>query len=149
MDKEKIKESIVIAAKNTHRKYRNFQGVIIFGSFLTEKENPSDIDLIPVLEKYDGSWHFHWISETGHEYDNDYYEYKKIENKFCSYFKDFSKGYDTVLKTAEKNGLIHIESLVTLDDLVMLKKELCRYGAIPKNFIGNEKASRIIYDLYK
>ena len=56
-----------------------------------------------------------------------------------------ARGYDTVIKTLYKrNGLIHIESLVALDDPMLLKDELLRYEADPGNFIGMPHTKRIL-----
>lgn len=146
MNKEKLRETLELAVKETHKKYPNFQGVIPFGSFAREEENPADIDLIPVLKKYGGDWRFRPVSEGESEFDEDYYAYRDVQTYFASYFADFAKGYNVIVKTGKINGLIHIESLVALDNLPLLKRYVILYAAKPKEFIGTEEAARIIAD---
>src|SRR3989344_8583160 len=108
MDKIKVKETLEIAVRNTCEKYTNFQGVYIFGSFATEKENPNDLDLIPVLKEYDDSWNLMPSGEDEPIYSDEYYKYKEIENFFASHFA-LPKGYEVILKAKfKRNALIHI-----------------------------------------
>lgn len=51
MDKHKTRLILEEAVKKTNLKFPTFQGVVIFGSFLTN-ENPSDLDILLVMERY-------------------------------------------------------------------------------------------------
>lgn len=149
MNKIEIRKMMELAASNTHERYNNFQGVIPFGSFVkAEIKNPVDIDLIPVLETYRGCWRFSTDDEGYH--DIYYSEYKRMEEFFGAHFTEFAQGYGGLFKTCRnKNGLFHVESLVALDNLPLLKDHLGYYGAKPENFIGTEEAARIIKGFYK
>lgn len=149
MDKTKMRETLEHAVRETHKRYPNFQGVIPFGSFFTDKENPTDIDLIPVLKKYCGDWRFRPVWEDMPEFDEDYYVYEDVESYFASYFADFAEGYNVIVKKGKTNGLIHIESLVALDNIPLLKMYVILYSAKPKEFIGTEEAARIIKGFYR
>lgn len=149
MDKDKVNKTLRLAVSETNRKYPLFQGVVIFGSFVTEKPDPSDVDLISVLETYGGSWTFETDDEG--EYDDDYYEfYKPMEEFFGAFFLDLARGCDAIIKTAQKRkALLHIESLVALDDPPKFRERLQIYPAKPENFVGIEKAARVILDFYR
>ena len=147
MDKSKVREELETAVKNTHEKYDNFQGVCVFGSFVTDKENPTDLDLVPVLREYGGNWDFSPVSESGYEDEHpDYKLWEEIEAFFASHFS--AESYEAVFKTSRKTGLIHLESLVALDNPALLKSELERYGAKPENFIGTEEAGTKIREIF-
>lgn len=148
MDKTGLSERLKIAVTNTHGKYHNFQGIVLFGSFVKpEVEHPGDVDFIPVLGSYEGCWEFSTDDEG--DYDAFYRGYKKMEAFFGTHFTEFAKGRDAIFKTyRKKDGLFHVESLVALDNLPELKKGLDSYGAKPENFIGTGKAARTILNFY-
>lgn len=151
IDRPKMRETLESAVKNTHAQYPNFQGVIIFGSFVNDKEKSSDIDLIPVLKTYNGCWYFRPICEGENEFEEDYYGYEKMQKAFGEYFKDSVSGNRHVFKTMRNmKGLIHIGAgLVALDDMKYLKEKLEHHGARPENFIGTEEAARAINKFYR
>ena len=149
MDKIKVKETLEIAVRTTCEKYINFQGVYIFGSFVTEKENPNDLDLIPVLKEYDDSWNLMPIHEEEPIYSDEYYKYKEIENFFASHFA-LPKEYEAILKTNLKRmALIHIERIIALDVPHMLVDYMKFYKLKPEQFIGNPEAAKILKALYE
>lgn len=147
MDKQKIRETLEHAVRETHKKYPNFQGVVLFGSFVKGKKDPFDVDLVPVLETYKGSWTF--CTDDEGDYDEFYDEYEEMRDFFGDHFKQFAEGYESLFRTYTKKGLLHIESLVVLDNLPRLKERLDHYHTGPGNFIGTEKAAGIIADFYK
>ena len=49
MDKEKVRQDLEFAVKDTMEHYRQFQGIIIHGSF-PEKPDPFDVDIILVMD---------------------------------------------------------------------------------------------------
>src|SRR3989344_1952869 len=155
MEKDEVKKTLEVAVQNTHLKFPVFQGVVIFGSFVTSKQNPSDLDLVPVLQTYDDDWAFAPFSEGEPEWGEEYYSYKEIEKFFCSHFSELARayGYQAIMRTMQndnehKKALIHIESLVALDDLKQLKERLDYYSAKPENFIGTELAAQTMLRYY-
>jgi hypothetical protein len=147
MNKFQVQEQLETAVRNTHAKYEVFQGVVVFGSFPTDKPDPTDLDLVPVMREYGGNWDFSPVSEGDPEDDHpDYRLWEEIEAFFASHFS--AQGYDAVIKTSRKKGLIHMESLVALDDPSLLKSELERYSAKPEDFVGTEEAARMIRELF-
>lgn len=150
MDKTGLRQRIRTAVMNTHARYDNFQGLVLFGSFL-EKEAPADIDVVPVLTAYDDDWLFRSQSETGEEHSDAFYEYLEMENLFGSHFADFAEGYDRVFKThRHRNGLFHDGGgVVALANLPYLKQRLDSLRASPENFIGTENAYTIMRDFYR
>ena len=149
MDKQRLSKRLEIAANNTHRKYNNFQGIALFGSFVNPKiKHPNDIDFIPVLDSYEGCWGFSTDDEG--DFDEHYNDYEEMETFFGDHFTEFQEGYDVMFKTyRRKNGLFHVESLVALDNLPRLKKRLDYYSAKPDNFIGTKEAEAEILEFYK
>ncbi len=151
MNKQLVRETLSTAVRNTHLHYPNFQGVVIFGSFATGNPKPSDLDLIPVLQKYGSCWYFKPQSEDdARDYHPDYDAYKQLEAFFASHFTEIAKGYEAVIKTRDSESwLIHIVSLVALDDISRLEEELLRLHTSPINFVGEEEARTKIEEHYQ
>lgn len=148
MNKQAVGETLELAVRNTHERYANFQGVVVFGSFASGKENPSDLDLIPILRQYGSSWDFSPESEgDGMDYHPDHFTYLEIEDFFLSHFQHLADG--NVLKKREGKGLIHIESLIAMDDLEQARRWLDHYQARAENFIGTEEARNLLLRLYE
>jgi len=147
--KSRLAETLEIAVANTTKKYTNFQGVDVFGSFDDPKKiDPRDIDLVPVLEEYEGDWKFWTDDEGDHELAYDAYEV--MEKFFGSHFTKFVEGTRGLFKSQRKPyGLLHIESLVAFDNPAKLKERLDHYKAKPKDFIGTEEARKRILELYQ
>lgn len=152
MNKESYRSFLEIAVENTHQKFPNFLGVVIFGSFVTDKPEPNDLDIVPVMQKYDGNWDFSPVSEDDtHDDHPDYYEFTDSEDYFLSHFpiiftrkEILSKGLNRI----KQRGL-HYERLVALNDPERLKKWIDYYHADPKNFVGQEESRRTLLDLFK
>src|SRR3989344_3137577 len=97
MEKQAVREMLERAVADTHAHYENFHGIVLFGSFVTPKPNPGDIDIIPVLGSYDGSWNFQQY-ELG-DFDTDYYTYLQMEAHFGRHFTHLSPAYGCLFKT--------------------------------------------------
>ena len=147
MNKSQVQEELETAVRETHAKYDVFQGVIVFGSFPTS-EHPNDLDLLPVMREYGGNIDFSPVSEDDPEDDQpDYQLWKEIELYFASYFS--TQGHKVIIKKyRERDGLIHLESLVSLDNPIQLKREVERYKADPNNFIGTEEARTKLKNIF-
>ena len=147
MNKDEIKATLERAVEETHRKYDNFQGVCIFGTFITDKADPTDVDIIPVLREYGGDWFFEPASDDDLVDDHpDYDKWVKVCEYFLSHFSHISKGNEQIRTGClVRNALIHDGAgIVALDDLAQLKEHLSYYKIDPEKFIGTREAYEII-----
>ena len=147
MNKDEIKATLERAVEETHRKYDNFQGVCIFGTFITDKADPTDVDIIPVLRIYGGDWYFkpEWEEDIVDDHP-DYHKWLEVCEYFLSYFVHLPKGDEEIRSgSIVRNALIHDGAgIVALDDLPQLKQHLSYHNIDSKNFIGTEEAREII-----
>ena len=144
MDKDLVDRLLDHAIASTHRQYFPFQGVVLFGSFLV-KDDPDDVDIIPVLLTYDSSWDFKspWEEEPVDD-SAAYHEYLKIESFFANFFKNVP-GYEVAVKTLRnRNGLLHIETLMALDDLKLVQRVMEEKETHYGNFRGTAYAQRVL-----
>ena len=51
MDKDAIRQQLEEVVLSAHTKYPEFLGVCLYGSFVTNKPNPKDVDVIDVYDK--------------------------------------------------------------------------------------------------
>ena len=150
MDRKIYRPLLETAVTNTNLRFPNFQGVVIFGSFVTDKPEPSDIDIIPVMQKYDGNWDFSPVSECdSHDDHPDYYEFTDSENYFLSHFPVIFTKEEILCKSmnkAKRRG-IHCERLIAFNDLSQLRRSIPCYFANPENFVGREQARKTLFDI--
>jgi hypothetical protein len=144
MHKEGVRETLELAVERTCAEHPNFQGVYVFGSFVTEKADPGDLDLIPVLGVYEGDWGLQPVGEDVPEHDPDYYAYADVEMFFAEHFRDHLHDYDALLRThRQRNALIHIERILALDDQERVLEDMMNYegfGLRLENFLGHDEA---------
>ena len=98
MDKDKIRATLESAVNTTHEKYEFFQGILIYGSFVTDKEDPGDVDIIPVLTTYDDNWDFSSWAEDIEWHGDDYYRYREMEEYFVSQLLPLPDGFEAPIK---------------------------------------------------
>lgn len=140
MDKISTKRRLEEAVRNTNLKFPTFQGVVIFGSFL-RKENPQDLDIIPVMERYNGEWNLQPIDSEGEPCTDepDYEMWLKLETYFLSHFPLLPEGTPIKGKyLIGKERGIHYEHLIVLDRPEGSRETLNEYDARPENFVGSE-----------
>lgn len=142
MDRNKARLILEEAVKNTNLRFPTFQGVVIFGSFLTS-EDPADLDVIPVMERYNGEWNLQPIDSEGEPCDDepDYQMWLRLEDYFLSHFPllpERTKIKGQRMKGKERG--IHYEHLVSLENPLALREVFANYNARPENFVGTQTA---------
>ena len=151
MDKEKVRTTLEKAIRRTCQKYADFQGVLLYGSFVTAKLNPSDIDLIPVLGTCEDNWDLSSSCEDCSDHGIDYYKYREIEKYLGRQFSPLPDGFDTVFKTDPRyKGLIHISAepgIIALDNTHLILGRLEGWNVDFADFIGKEEARQQLYRL--
>ncbi len=150
MDRNEYRLLLERAVENTHEKFPNFLGAVIFGSFVTDKPEPNDLDMIPVMQKYDGNWDFSPVSEDdSHDDHSDYYEFTNSEDYFLSHFPIIFTKEEILSRGIHRNKQkgLHYERLIALNDPVRLKKWLDHYSANPENFVGDEVTKKRLIEI--
>lgn len=132
-DKEKVIQGLDRAIELTHKMFFPFLGVIIFGSFTTDKLAPNDLDLMPVLSAYGSNWDFSPAFECDViDSSPDYRKYREMETFFIESFENI-----TGLR-----GVVHIENLVALNSPVRVAYWAGNRHTSCKNFRGIDYARR-------
>lgn len=153
MNREVYRPLLETAVENTSRIFPNFKGVVIFGSFVTDKPVPNDLDIIPVFQIYEGNWDFSPVSEGDFCDDHpDYFEFCDTEKYFLSHFPIIFTQEEILRQCLCKNKQrgVHYESVVALNDPERLKHEVVEhYHADPNNFVGQEQARKTLLELFK
>lgn len=142
MDKNKTRLILEEAVRKTNLRFPTFQGVIIFGSFITS-ENPRDLDILPVMERYKGEWNLQSVDSEGEPCDDepDYQMWLELEDYFLSHFPllpEDSKIKGNYMKGKERG--VHYEHLISLSAPLAVGEVLANYNARPENFVGNQAA---------
>lgn len=143
MNREVIRPILEKAVAETHKSFPDFLGVVVFGSFVSNKPEPNDLDVIPVMKEYQGNWDFSSVCEDDSpDQDPDYCQWKEVEKVFLSYFPLLTNQKPN-LRFGRERG-VHYESLVVLNNPDFLREELQRYHAKPENFVGDEEIRSIL-----
>lgn len=149
MDKKKTRLVLEKAVKETNLKFPTFQGVIIFGSFV-KSESPRDLDIIPVMERYNGEWNLQPVDSEGEPCDDepDYQMWLKLEDYFLFHFPLLSEGNKIKGKHMKgKERGVHYEHLVSLDNPPAVREVLVSYRARAENFVGTQAAGRRLIEI--
>lgn len=149
MDKHKTRLVLEEAVKKTNLRFPTFQGVVIFGSFVTS-ENPQDLDIIPVMKRYNGEWNLQPVDSEGEPCDDepDYQMWLELEDYFLSHFPLLPEGTKikgNYIKGKERG--VHYEQLVSLEHPLAVREVLVNYHAKPENFVGIQAAGRRLMEI--
>ncbi|NUJ98097.1 hypothetical protein HGA92_04910 [Candidatus Gracilibacteria bacterium] len=153
IDRSIVQKNLEKAINSTCERFSNFCGILIYGSFVREEKPFGDIDIIPVLYRYNDNWDFSSLCEDYSEHNQDYYDYQKIEEYLGGQMYPLPQGFDKPIKYNLKDkGLLHISGnpgLIALDRPDLIKERLNGWNVNPETFIGKEEVRLTIENILR